>query len=78
MNHIKELIQFLNTLEEKKIYYRINKTRTSSIMIEVTIPGQRWEIEFMDDGSVEIEKFVSNGEMYSKEELVVLLNEFSD
>ena len=29
-------------------------------MIEVAVPGQRWEIEFMEDGTIDIEKFISH------------------
>ncbi len=46
MDTLKGLINFLNELEEKNIYYRLNKTRDGSIMVEVAVPGQRWEIEF--------------------------------
>ncbi len=73
-----ELNSFLNKLEEKKIYYRLNKVRSESIMVEVVVPGQRWEIEFMDDGDIEIEKFVSDGKCYDKEELEILFKDFSD
>lgn len=72
------LIKFLNKLEQLKIYYRMNKIRSDSIMIEVAVPGQRWEIEYMSDGSLEIEKFVSNGKIYDENEIEVLFNEFSD
>lgn len=75
---IKELIGFLNKLESAKIYYKLNKVRDEAIMVEVAVPGQRWEIEFMDDGTVEVEKFVSDGDYYDGQELEVLLNEFSD
>ncbi|MCM3629480.1 hypothetical protein M3194_19255 [Paenibacillus glycanilyticus] len=47
-------------------------------MVEVAVPGQRWEIEFMDDGTIEIEKFISDGEIYDAAELEVLLKGFSD
>ncbi|NLD46083.1 MAG: hypothetical protein GX660_02635, partial [Clostridiaceae bacterium] len=61
MVDIKDLNSFLNKLDECKIYYKINKIRNESIMVEVTVPGQRWEVEFMDDGTIEIEKFISDG-----------------
>ncbi|NLP13616.1 MAG: hypothetical protein GX383_03865 [Clostridium sp.] len=73
-----ELNNFLNKLEEKKIYYRLNKIRSESIMVEVVVPGQRWEIEFMDNGDIEIEKFISDGCYYGKEELETLFKDFSD
>lgn len=31
-------------------------------MVEIVVPGQRWVIEFMDDGTVEIEKFYDEKE----------------
>lgn len=75
---IKELIDFLNKLETAKIYYKLNKVRGEAIMVEVAVPGQRWEIVFMDDGTVEVEKFVSDGDYYDSKELENLLSEFSD
>lgn len=47
-------------------------------MIEVAVPGQRWEIEIMEDGTMEIEKFISDGDMYDEKELDVLFRDFSD
>jgi len=29
-------------------------------MIEVAVPGQRCEIEFLEDGTIDIEKFISD------------------
>ncbi|WP_461615507.1 hypothetical protein [Clostridium sp. Marseille-QA1073] len=78
MNSLNDINKFLNILDENNIYYRLNKIRSECIIIEVAVPGQRWEIEFMEDGTVEIEKFISDGLFYGKEELKVLLSEFSD
>lgn len=66
---IKELLQFLNRLEEHKIYYKLEKVRNEAIMVEVVVPGQRWEVEFMDDGTVEVEKFISDGGYYVEKEI---------
>jgi hypothetical protein len=27
------------------------------------VPGERWEIEFLTDGAIEVERFVSRGEI---------------
>lgn len=75
---LKEFIVFLNKLEENSIFYKLDKFRYDCIMVEVTVPGQRWEIEFMDDGSVEIEKYISGKDMYDVNELETLFKEFSD
>ncbi|HMN16512.1 MAG: hypothetical protein HND40_08200 [Ignavibacteriota bacterium] len=75
---MKELISFLNKLEGKKMFYYLSKIRNESILIEVTVPGQKWEIEFMENGDVEIEKFLSDGKIYGKNELEILFQKFSD
>ena len=65
---MKKLIDFLDKLEEKKIYYKLNKVR-DAIMVEIAIPGERWEVEFFADDSVEVEKFISNAEILDEKEL---------
>jgi len=76
-------IALLEKLDEKKIYYRLSKTRDYTITIEVSVPGQRWEIEYntygeKSGGSIEIEKFISNGTIYGEEEIETLFRDFSD
>ena len=83
MDSLNWFIELLEKLEDKKIYYRLNKTRDDAIMIEVSIPGQRWEIEYntygeRSGGIVEIEKFLSDGTIYGIDELEVLFHDFSD
>ena len=68
----------MNSLEDKKIYYKLNKIRNESIMVEVAVPGERWEVEFMDDGTIEIEKFISDGDCYDGKELDYLFENYSD
>lgn len=69
---MRELIKFLEKLEENNICFRLNKV-CDSIMVEIAIPGERWEVEFFEDGNVEIEKFISNGEIYKIDEINNLL-----
>ena len=74
---MEKLLKFLNELEVKKIYYKLNKVR-DAVMVEIVVPGERWEVEFFDDGTVEIEKFISCGEIYSESETEMLFEKFSD
>ena len=78
MQKLTDLIIFLNELERNKIYYELGKIRNNSIMIIVAVPGQRWEIEFMADGTIEIEKFCSNGEIFNENEIETLFQNYSD
>lgn len=75
---LKEFISFLNKLEGNSIFLKLNKVRNEAIMVEVSVPGQRWEIEFLEDGTVDIEKFISDKGMYDVNELETLFKEFSD
>ena len=56
------LLDFLSKLEEHDIYYRLNQVR-DAILVEIAIPGERWEVEFFRDGSVEVERFITSGKI---------------
>lgn len=71
------LMDFLNRLEEASIYYKLDKCNDEYIMVEVSVPGERWEIEF-NDNDVRIEKFRSDGNIYNEDELENLFQRFSD
>ena len=68
-----KLTTFLKQLEQATVHYTLASYRDGAIMVLVTIPGERWEIEFIDDGSVEVERFVSNGEICGEEILQELM-----
>ncbi len=60
----RQILNLLKRLSEAKIAYRLGQCRDDAIMIEVDVPGERWEIEFVDyddEVQVEIERFRSNG-----------------
>lgn len=74
---MKKLISFLNRLEKAKIYYCLSKVREDFVMVEIAVPGQRWEVEFSEDDVV-IEKFIADGAIYTESELECLFAEFID
>jgi len=55
------LLTFLNQLRKGRIHYRLDQQREDAIMVEIAVPGERWEVEFLDDGTVEAEVFRSDG-----------------
>lgn len=75
---VNDLIDFLRKLEHSKISFTLNRYRNDAIMIIISVPGQRWEIEFMEDGTIEIEKFFSDGIIYDENVLNDLFSQFSD
>jgi hypothetical protein len=50
------LLQFLDELEEVHIYYDLKHSR-DSILVRVDVPTGMWEIEFFEDGTLEVELF---------------------
>lgn len=57
-----KLLDFLGRLDAARINYRLNHVR-DSVMVEAAIPGERWEVEFFEDGRVEVERFLSPGDI---------------
>jgi hypothetical protein len=77
-NLFDKLTSFLQNLEQQKIVYTLAHHRDEAIMVSVAVPGERWEIEFLNDGSIEIEKFISNGDIVGEEALKDLFARYSE
>jgi hypothetical protein len=75
-NGFNKLVEFLTKLEDAQIAYSLAHQRDETMMVNVAIPGERWEIEFFEDGTVEIERFRSNGEIHSEAVLADLFNTY--
>ena len=75
---MKILLDFIEKLESNKIWYRLAKVRPDFIMVEISVPGERWEVEFAADGHVEIERFRSDGYIYDEKTLEELFDYFAD
>jgi hypothetical protein len=73
-----KLTTFLKQLEEAHIHYTLVCNREDTIIVLVTVPGERWEVEFVGDGSIEVERFLSNGEICGEEALDELWTKFAD
>ncbi len=48
-----KFLAFLNQLQQQKIDYKIYHHRDEAVMITVSLVGERWEIEFLDNGDIE-------------------------
>jgi len=58
------LTKFLDRLDDADIHYTLTSVREGAVLVGVTVPEERWEIEFMADGEIEIERFKSDGEVH--------------
>ena len=72
------LLGFLNELRLAKIYYRLSQHRDDAIMVEASVPGERWEVEFLDGGDVEVEVFRTDGNILDAAALAAMVAKHSD
>lgn len=72
------LLAFLDRLDHQRISYTLAHQREDALMVLVAVPGERWEIEFRSDGAIEIEKFISTGEIHEAESLSELFARYAD
>lgn len=54
---MQNLLDFLSRLKEQRTHFRLSTVRPDAVMVEVALPGERWELEFFADGHVETEVF---------------------
>lgn len=73
-----KLMAFLDQLEAEGIAYTLTRIREEALLVNVAVPGARWEIEFLADGTVEIERFYSDGEIVDETSLMELFGRYGE
>ena len=73
-----DLYTLLDRLRRAKIHYRIRDDRLGAVSIDAVVPGERWEIDLLEDGSIDIEVFKSDGSIHGVQKLEDLFQRFSD
>lgn len=73
------LFSLLDRLDREKVYYRLERTRPESVLINAVFVGARVEIEVFEDGHFEMSRFVGNEDVESgsMEMIEALLTELS-
>ena len=77
-DQFRRLLDFIQRLYAAGLSYRLKSTRPESVCVEVSVPGERWEVEFMDDGGIEIERFRSDGGISDESAIEVLFRDYID
>ena len=72
------ILEFLARLKAAHISYRLSDPTEGALMVEVAVPGERWEIEFHEDGEIGVEVFASTGMTQGAELLEDLFRRFGD
>jgi hypothetical protein len=77
-NPLEKLLNFTQRLDAVKIHYRLSRPRNEAIMVEIAVPGERWEVEFFADSHVEVEVFGGSTGVVGEERLQSLFDRHSD
>ena len=56
-----DVAAFIRRLEKARIHFTLTSVREGAVMVQVTVPGERWEVEFFPDHVPEVEVFRSDG-----------------
>ena len=73
-----DLRAFLAELRRARIHFRLRDSREGAVGVDVAVPGERWEVDFLDDGAVEVEVFRGDGEVAGAAALGDLFARHSD
>ena len=76
-NAMEKLLVFIQELDRRRIYRRLASVR-DAVMVEVHVPGARWEVEFFADGHIEVEIFQSAGGVLTHAEADAALQRLFD
>jgi hypothetical protein len=63
------LYGLIRELDASGTHYALTSVREGAVMVQITIPGERWEVEFFDDSEPEIEVFRSDGTIFGADKL---------
>jgi hypothetical protein len=68
MNH--PLYNLLSELEAAGIYFSLARYRPDSVLVTLTLVGERVEVDVFEDGHMEVSRFLGNEDIIGGQELV--------
>ena len=68
MNH--PLHNLLNELEAARIQFQLARYRPDSVLVTLTLVGERVEVDVFEDGHMEVSRFLGNEDIVGGQELV--------
>jgi hypothetical protein len=78
MNPLTKLLEFLERLDKEHIAFTLKYARADTMMVLVCVPGEYWEVEFFEDGHVEVEVYHTRAGVESEEALTELFELHGD
>jgi hypothetical protein len=69
------LYELLRSLEETSIHFSIARHREDTVLVTLTLVGERVEIDVFEDGRMDVSRFPGSEDIVGHEELVKRLIE---
>jgi hypothetical protein len=73
-----DIYDWVSKLKRANIHFAVATFRDDALMLQISVPGERWEAEFFPDGTVEVERFRSDGRIAGADALDELLHKHAD
>ncbi|EEA00364.1 hypothetical protein BH160DRAFT_4311 [Burkholderia sp. H160] len=64
------LYNLLDKLDGARIHYSLSRERPGSVLVAVTVVGQRIEIDVFGDGHMEVSRFIGHEDIEGGAELI--------
>lgn len=77
-NPLKKLLALSDQLKAADIAHEVTRYREDGVSIIANVPGERWEIDVLEDGEVVVEIYKSQGGCRGEEVLKELIARHSD
>lgn len=70
MNMPHPLFDLLQQLEMAKIHFTLGRDRPDTILVSLTLVGERVEVDVFDDGHMEVSRFSGHEDVVGGQELI--------
>ena len=73
-----KLMEIIRALEAAQIHFTVAYHRYDGVSINATVPGERWEIDVLEEGDVDFERFVTSGGVKGETEMKQFITKFAE
>lgn len=77
-NAFRKLMGILQKLDAAKIHHSLSSYRTDAVSVTAVVPGERWEIDVLESGEVDFERFKTSGDLGDENELKDCIQTFAE
>lgn len=67
---MESLFRLMRELEAASIHFTLGRHRADTLLVTITLPGERIEVDVFEDGHMEVSRFKGCEDVIGDEELV--------